>query len=199
MRDGPRFPFPIREHIAHGVTAVTVISLFKDVQGSMFVGNLLVAPVLLGAMATAECTSFTEARQHIGEDRCISGKVLRVKRGNRGVTFFDFCEDYRVCPFTVVVFPGNLRDIGDVRQLEGKLIEVHGRIKEFDGRAEIVLSQLRQLGQGAALLPPLPKDYDVEKKGRYSAGTFSHPKSKRAQPNKRQSSQPPADAQADDP
>jgi len=27
-----------------------------------------------------------------------------VKRGERGVHFFDFCADYRTCPFTVVVF-----------------------------------------------------------------------------------------------
>ena len=35
------------------------------------------------------------------------------------------------------------------------------------------------LSGAGARIPPLPKNYDVEKKGRYSAGTFSHPKSKR--------------------
>jgi hypothetical protein len=41
----------------------------------------------------------------------VTGKVLRVKQGNRGVHFFDFCEDYRLCLFTVVVFPGDLKRI----------------------------------------------------------------------------------------
>jgi len=86
-----------------------------------------------------------EAKKHISETRCVSGKVLRVKEGNRGVTFLDFCEDYLVCPFTVVVFPSDLKHVGDVRQLQGKMVEIHGPVKEYDGRAEIVLERARQL------------------------------------------------------
>jgi len=80
---------------------------------------------------------FWEAKKHISETRCVSGKVLRVKEGNRGVTFLDFCEDYLVCPFTVVVFPSDLKHVGDLRQLQGKMVEIHGPVKEYDGRAEI--------------------------------------------------------------
>jgi transcriptional regulator of NAD metabolism len=80
-----------------------------------------------------------------------------------------------MCPFTVVVFASNLKHVGDVRQLEGKEIEIHGRIKEYDGRAEIILERFAQLSGEAANIPALPKGYDVESKGRYSAGTFSHP------------------------
>jgi hypothetical protein len=72
--------------------------------------------------------------------------------------------------------PGDLKNVGDIRQLEGRLIEVHGQVKEYDGRAEIILEEYRQLSGSTARIPPLPKNYDVEKKGRYSAGTFSHPK-----------------------
>jgi hypothetical protein len=54
------------------------------------------------------------------------------------------------------------------------MVEIHGQVKEYDGRAEIVLEQYRQLG--GARIPPLAQNYNVEKKGRYSAGTFSHPK-----------------------
>jgi len=56
----------------------------------------------------AQCVPFAEANQHIGGNRCIAGKVLNVKEGGRGVTYLDFCEDYRLCPFTVVVFPSDL-------------------------------------------------------------------------------------------
>ena len=71
--------------------------------------------------------------------------MLRVNEGNRGVTFLDFCEDYLVCRFTVVVFPSDLKHVGDVRQLQGKMVEIHGPVKEYDGRAEIVLERARQL------------------------------------------------------
>ena len=78
-----------------------------------------------------------------------------------------------------MIFPSDLKSVGDVRQLQGRMIEIHGKVKEYDGRAEIVLEEYRQLSGAGARIPPLPKNYDVEKKGRYSAGTFSHPKSKR--------------------
>ena len=159
---------------------------------------LLVLPLFFPTLANADCIPFTQAREHIGETRCITGKVLRVKHGNRGVTFFDFCADYRVCPFTVVVFPGRLRDIGDVRQLQDKLIEVHGPIKAYDGRAEIVLDHVRQLSGQAALLPPLPKNYDVERKGRYSAGTFGHPRAKQTPSKKRPAAKPPVEIPEDE-
>lgn len=131
--------------------------------------------LLMACSASADCIPFVQAREHIGETQCVTGKVLRVESGHRGAMFFDFCEDYRVCPFTVVVFPGHLKDIGDVRQLKNRVIEIHGNLKEYDGRAEIVLEQLRQLTGGATLIPPMPKKFDVENKGKYSAGSFSLP------------------------
>ncbi len=126
--------------------------------------------------AASDCIPIAEARQHIGEDQCVTGKVFRVKHASRGVTLFDFCQDSMVCPFTVVVFPHDLKRIGNVTQLQNQVIEVHGPVKEYDGRAEIVLQQLRQLGGAGLRIPPLPKNYDVENKGHYSAGTFSLPK-----------------------
>src|ERR1700687_3079342 len=79
---------------------------------------------------------------------------------------------------------GEVKSVVDVRQLQGRLVEIHGQVKEYDGRAEIILEEYRQLGGAGARIPPLPKNYDVEKKGRYSAGTFSHPKAKRRTPRK---------------
>jgi hypothetical protein len=95
------------------------------------------------------------------------------------VHYLDFCDDYRNCPFTVVVFPRDLKNVGDIRHLQGKEIEIHGPVKEFDGRAEVILQESRQLSGPGARIPPLPKNYDVEQKGHYSAGTTSHPKARR--------------------
>ena len=126
-------------------------------------------------LRAADCISIQETGQHIGETRCVTGKVLRVKVGVKGVHFLDFCEDYRVCPFTVVVFAGDLKQVGDIRQLQGKQVEIHGEIKQYDGRAEIILQRPSQLRGDAARIPPLPKEYDVERKGKYSAGTLKYP------------------------
>ena len=147
------------------------------------------------ALAT-DCISFAEARHHIGKTQCVTGTVLHVKEGSNGVTFLDFCENYETCPFTVVVFESDLRKVGDVRQLTGRAIEIKGVVEEYDGRAEIILRHPQQLGDGASRLPPLPKDaslaptlprdYDVERQGHYSAGKFKRPKKAKAATKKKQ-------------
>jgi hypothetical protein len=113
---------------------------------------------------------FDQAQKHIGETQCVSGKVLRVETGSRGVHYLDFCEDNQQCPFSVVVFASDLKRIGEVGQLAGKMVEIRGEVKEYDGRAEIILENARQLGGEGARLPPLQKSFDVEQKGHFSAG-----------------------------
>jgi hypothetical protein len=128
-------------------------------------------------LCSADCISIHEAVKHVGEVKCVTGKVLRVRIGDEGVHVLDFCQDANACRFTVVVFPSDLEDVGDVRQLEGRTIEIHGTVKNFDGDAEIIFRRISQLRSGMSLIPPLPKNYDVEERGHYSAGRF-HPSKK---------------------
>ncbi|HEX9110378.1 MAG TPA: hypothetical protein VF845_02790 [Terriglobales bacterium] len=158
---------------------------------------LLAAAVFTTSHAlAADCVPFSEARRHLGKTQCVIGTVVHVKEGSNGVTFLDFCENYETCPFTVVVFQGDLRRVGDVRQLTGRAIEIKGTVEEYDGRAEIILRHPQQLGDSASLLTPLPKDaalaptlpkdYDVERAGRYSPGKLKHPKKAKATTTKKQ-------------
>ncbi len=78
--------------------------------------------------AASDCLPIADAKQHVGETKCITGKVLRVKVGDKGVHFVDFCEDQAACPFVVVIFPSDLKDVGDVRRLAGHVIEI-GRMR----------------------------------------------------------------------
>ncbi len=135
--------------------------------------DCLVALVILltaTRIAASDCLPVADAKQHVGETKCVTGKVLRVKVGAKGVHFLDFCEDQMACPFTVVVFPSDLKDVGDVRRLTGHVIEIRGPVKLYGGRAEIILNRVGQVSGGATLIPPMPKNYDVEKQGHYSAG-----------------------------
>ena len=127
--------------------------------------------LFLPISATAsDCLPIADAKKHVGETKCVTGKVLRVKVGAKGVHFVDFCEDQMACPFTVVVFASDLKDVGDIRRLAGHIVEIRGPVKLYDGRAEIILNRVSQLTGGSTLIPPLPKNYDVEKQGHYSAG-----------------------------
>jgi hypothetical protein len=132
--------------------------------------------LLFPVFSIAACIPVSEAGKHIGETKCVTGKVLRVEQGTDGVHYLNFCDDSKGCPFTAVIFPEDLKHIGDVRQLQGKSVEVHGDLREYDGEAQIIVSEPQQLKGEVAHIPPLPKNYDVEQKGHYSAGIFRHPK-----------------------
>jgi hypothetical protein len=146
-------------------------------------------PILLfSASLAAKCLPMSEAGKHVGDTACVSGKVLTVTESPNGAWFLNFCEDYRECPFTVVAFAKDLRDVGDVRTLAGKEIEIHGKIKDYQGRAEIILRERRQLRGESAKLPPVPKDYDAARHGSYSAGTFKASKPAKSPSKKKQRS-----------
>jgi hypothetical protein len=85
--------------------------------------------VVFCPLISADCIPFSDAQNHIGELGCLSGKVTRVERGDRAVHYLDFCEDDRLCPLTVVVFAEDLKHAGDLRPLQGSVIEVHGAVE----------------------------------------------------------------------
>ena len=156
----------------------------------MFTRNIFAAlAVVLSAAAAAcasDCLPIGEAAHHVGETKCITGRVTHVKVGSKGVHFIGFCEEQAACPFSVVVFASDLKDVGDVRRLQGRVIEIHGTVKLYDGRAEIILNRISQLTGGSTLIPPMPKNYDVEKQGHYSAGRMrptKKPAKTKATPN----------------
>jgi hypothetical protein len=147
----------------------------------MKLGLGLALTLALSAGAWADCYPFDKAAEHAGEIVCIRGTVLKVSASPSGTHYLNFCENYLACPFTVVVFPSRLDRIGDVRALESREIEIDGLVKLYNGRPEIVLSELDQLhGEAATRIPPLPKNYDVANHGNFSAGRFSPKTPKRS-------------------
>ena len=91
----------------------------------------------------------------MGTTQCVSGSVLHVAVGTNGITFLTFSQDHKTCPFTVVVFPDDLKKVGDIQQLEGRMVEIKGTIQDHDGRAEIVLRHTQQLGESAFVVVPV--------------------------------------------
>ena len=140
---------------------------------------LLVLSLLLAACrCAADCLPPDRAVTKLGSTACVRGEVVKVVQTQSGTHFLNYCANYHECPFTVVIFPRDLRHVGDIRQLQGRTVEISGKVQLYGGRAEIVLREAGQLRGEAAKLPPLPKTYDVERHGKYSAGTFSYPQTK---------------------
>jgi hypothetical protein len=157
-----------------------------------FESALTFAFLLFPLASHAGCIPFAEAGKHIGEARCVSGKLLRVERDQLGLTRLIFCEAFQSCPFAAVVLDDDLKKVGDLQELEGKILEVHGRLTENNGRAQIVLSKPGQLEteDDYEKAPSFLRAYDVEEKGHYSAGTAHAPKSKRVTTKKRAATLP---------
>jgi DNA/RNA endonuclease YhcR with UshA esterase domain len=126
---------------------------------------------------TTPCLSFADASRHVGTDQCVTGTVVHVEQGGSGATFLTFCKEAKGCPFTVVVFTTDIKKMGDIRQLEGRQVEIKGTIQAYDGHAEIVLRRTQQLGESAyVVIPRVPTDYDVERAGHGSVGKIKAPK-----------------------
>jgi hypothetical protein len=133
---------------------------------------LLASLLTLGEVSYArnpaqhDCVPFAEANKHLGTDACVRGTVLNVEDGSNGMMLLHFWKETKECAFTVVVFPADVKKVGDLRELEGRQIEIRGTIHDYNGRAEMALRRTQQLGESAfVVVPQVPTDYDVERQG----------------------------------
>lgn len=92
----------------------------------------------------SEILNIDEAKNYIGQYATVKGEVKKVYTAKSGVTFIDFCSNYKKCPFTAVVFASNRGLFKDLDKIRG-VVSVSGQIKEYDGRAEIILEEPQQL------------------------------------------------------
>jgi hypothetical protein len=91
------------------------------------------------------CVEISQADLHTGENTCVEGRVLRVFTSRSGSTFLDFCQDYRNCAFGSVIFAGDRSRFGNLGSLEGRKVQVAGEITTYNGRAEIIIRDPKQI------------------------------------------------------
>ena len=97
------------------------------------------------ASSPPPCTDIRNASTLEGKSGCITGLVLRVYTASSGNSFLDFCQDYRACPFTSVIFAADKAKFGDVGSLQGRRVEIQGDVVAYQGRAEIILHHPQQV------------------------------------------------------
>ncbi len=97
------------------------------------------APVSIGTI------EYTEAKKHIGEYASVRGTLVEAYTSKTGTVFLDFCENYKTCPFTAVIFADDAKQFGDLSRYNGTVITLTGKIVSYEGRAEIVLSSPSQI------------------------------------------------------
>ena len=94
--------------------------------------------------------NYTEAIKHVGSLASVRGTLVDSYISKTGTVFLDFCENYKTCPFSAVIFADDAKKFGlpgqgDLSSYVGKVITVTGKIVSYEGRAEIVLSSPSQL------------------------------------------------------
>ena len=132
------------------------VPVTQQVAGSSPIGKGSAAPSSPGSpgvptapgASPSPCVDIRNAAQVVGKTGCISGLVLRVFTARSGNTFLDFCQDYRACPFTSVVFSAEKSSFGDLDTLQGKRVEIRGDVVSYHGRAEIIIHDAGQIRSG---------------------------------------------------
>jgi len=96
-------------------------------------------------IAQSNSINFTNAPKYIGQQVVISGQVDHVFVSETDTTFINFCKDYRLCPFSAVIFPDDRSQFGDLQQLIGETVQISGVVNEYKGNPQIVLQNPNQL------------------------------------------------------
>ena len=94
---------------------------------------------------SAPCVDIRNAAPLVGTSACVSGLVLRVYAARTGNTFLDFCQDYRTCPFSSVIFSADKGKFGNLESLQGRRVEIRGDVVSYHGHAEIVIREPQQV------------------------------------------------------
>ena len=99
------------------------------------------APPKTGANAPLKIGT-GEADQYYGQVMIVTGRVVQVTMRPK-VKFLNLDQPFPNSPFTVVIFQGTY--LADATALEGKDVEIKGKIKNYHDKPEIVLSDTNQL------------------------------------------------------
>jgi DNA/RNA endonuclease YhcR with UshA esterase domain len=84
------------------------------------------------------------AKDNIGKQVAITGKVAEVSKAEK-IVRLNIDKAYPKQPLTAVIFAPNTNGFGDLDTLKGKTVEITGKITDFRGRPQIVLTSTNQL------------------------------------------------------
>ncbi|HKI69601.1 MAG TPA: hypothetical protein VKA67_08435 [Verrucomicrobiae bacterium] len=105
------------------------------------------APATNGAPQIASTVLTPErAKNHIGEEATVRGKVFGMHVTQKGDVFINFGAAFPNQLFTAVCFQGAI-PTADLKKLNGKTVSVKGKIKDYNGRIEIVLESADQISE----------------------------------------------------
>lgn len=117
-----------------------LLELLEAYKGNTVAANAA-TPISIGTI------SYTEAAKHVGEQASVSGTLVKAYTAKSGVTFLDFCTNYKTCPFSAVIFADDLSKFKDLQSYVGSTVTLTGKISTYNGKAQIILDGPSQLSK----------------------------------------------------
>jgi DNA/RNA endonuclease YhcR with UshA esterase domain len=125
-----------------------------------FLVRLVLVRLLFGVAAIAGAADETKtnavpevkaasAKENVGKEALVSGTVVEISKA-QGLVRLNFEKAFPNQSFTAVIFARNTNAFGDLENLKGKKVEVSGKITEYRGRAQIIMTSTNQLRVAAA-------------------------------------------------
>jgi nuclease S1 len=106
---------------------------------------------LIGWAAAAQAANLApeDAQKHVGEDATVCGTVAGAKyaaQSKGGPTFIDFGKPYPDAIFTALILGTDRAKFGTPeKDIQGKQVCVTGKIRLYQGKPEIILTDPKQL------------------------------------------------------
>ncbi len=111
----------------------------------IFLGLTSIIPIL----AATATISAKEADKHINEYATVSGKVFKVFVSKKGTIFLNIDGEYPNQPFSGVIFSDKVSQfnggIKEITAYEDKNVLISGKIQEYKGKPEIIITSTSQI------------------------------------------------------
>lgn len=88
--------------------------------------------------------SAVEAEKHYDETVIVTGKVAQVSIRSK-LVYVNLDKRYPASPMSCVVFARATNQFGDLKKLEGKQVEVKGKVEKYQSKPQIILNSSNQL------------------------------------------------------
>ena len=88
--------------------------------------------------------SAAEAEKHYQETVIVTGKVAQVSIRQK-LVYVNLDKRFPESPISCVIFAKDTNQFGDLKKLEGKQVEIKGKVEEYKDKAQIILNSTNQL------------------------------------------------------
>ena len=111
------------------------------------IGILIIALFILlySAVNAQKVYSPEEAKDHVDEVVTIKGEVSQVTTTRSGQVYFNMGGKYPQNKFSAVILKSNAAKFDNVKDYEGRIVEVTGKVKIYNSKPEIVLDKKEQI------------------------------------------------------